>query len=75
MLIVILSGCSVNYDLYLENNNFTEIMEIYEQTGITSYNYSVSSARIYMLYYILKDALIMWKINMVFFMKLICIQI
>lgn len=32
-------------------------MEIYEQTGITSYNYSVSSARIYMLYYILKDTL------------------
>lgn len=31
-------------------------MEIYEQTGITSYNYSVSSARIYLLYYILEDA-------------------
>lgn len=31
-------------------------MEIYQQTGITSYNYSVSSARIYLLYYILEDA-------------------
>lgn len=31
-------------------------IEIYEQTGITSYNYSVSSARIYLLYYILEDA-------------------
>lgn len=32
-------------------------MEIYEETGITSYNYSISSARIYMLYYIFKDSL------------------
>lgn len=31
-------------------------MEIYKDTGIASYNYSVSSARIYLLYYILKDA-------------------
>lgn len=31
-------------------------MEIYNQTGIASYNYSVSSARIYLLYYILEDA-------------------
>ena len=31
-------------------------MEIYDKTGIASYNYSVSSARIYLLYYILQDA-------------------
>ncbi len=31
-------------------------MEIYKDTGIASYNYSVSSARIYLLYYMLKDA-------------------
>lgn len=32
-------------------------IEIYEQTGIVSYNYSVSSARIYMFYYFIQDIL------------------
>lgn len=32
-------------------------MQIYEDTGIVSYNYSISSARVYMFYYLLKDSL------------------
>lgn len=32
-------------------------MEVYEKSGIVSYNYSVSSARIYTFYYLLQDVL------------------
>ena len=32
-------------------------MQVYEETGISSYNYSISSARIYMMYYFLQDIL------------------
>ena len=45
LLIVILSGCSVNYDLYLENNNFTEIMEIYEQTSGLDVNKLINNVK------------------------------
>ena len=42
-------------------------MQIYEETGITSYNYSINSSRVYMSYYLLKDALITQKPKVVFF--------
>ena len=46
--------------LFLGDSNFYKCfspMQIYEKTGITSYNYSVVSSRMYMLYYMLENAL------------------
>lgn len=41
-------------------------MQIYEETGITSYNYNVTSARVYMDYYFLQHALKTQKPKIVF---------
>lgn len=41
-------------------------MQIYEKSGITSYNYSVSSARLYMMYYHLQEVLKTQKPKVVF---------
>ena len=42
-------------------------MRLYEDTGITSYNYSINSSRVYMVYYMLKDTLLTQKPKVVFF--------
>lgn len=55
--------------LFLGNSSIQKSvspMQIYEQTGITSYNYSVSSARIYMDYYFLQNIINYQKPKVVF---------
>ena len=41
-------------------------MQIYEKTGITSYNYNAPSARVYMSYYFLQNALLKQQPKVVF---------